>query len=67
MIRKHFCGIVSWAQTRQTDSFPEAIDGLLQAVKRRVLRDANFETMRTVVFLIARKRDLAAIKQLWLA
>jgi Transposase len=29
MIRKHFDGIVAWTQTRQTNGFIEAIDGLL--------------------------------------
>jgi transposase len=35
MIRSHLEGIVAWAQTRQTNGFLEAINGLFQAAKRR--------------------------------
>ena len=35
MIRKHFDGIVAWTQTRQTNGFLEALNGLFQAAKRR--------------------------------
>jgi transposase len=34
MILRHFDGIVAWAQTRQTNGFIEAINGLFQAAKR---------------------------------
>jgi transposase len=55
MIRKHFDGIVAWPQTRQTDGFLEALNGLLQAARRRARGYAILETMRTVLFLIAGK------------
>ena len=35
MIINHFDGIIAWAQTRQTNGFLEAINGLFQAAKRR--------------------------------
>ena len=35
MVRRHFEGIVAWAQTRQTNGFLEAINGLFQPAKRR--------------------------------
>jgi transposase len=35
MIRTHLEGIVAWAQTRQTNGFLEAINGLYRASKRR--------------------------------
>jgi transposase len=35
MIRNHFDGIVAWTQTRQTNGFIEAINGLFQAAKRK--------------------------------
>lgn len=57
MIRNHFDGIVAWAQTRQTNGFLEAINGLFQAAKRRARGYANIATMRTVIFLIAGKLD----------
>ncbi|WP_086380956.1 ISL3 family transposase, partial [Caballeronia sordidicola] len=35
LVRRHMEGIVAWAQTRQTNGFLEAINGLFQAAKRR--------------------------------
>lgn len=59
MIRKHMDGIVAWAQTRQTNGFIEAINGLFQAAKRRARGYTRFKTMRTVLFLIAGKLDFS--------
>jgi hypothetical protein len=53
MILRHFDGIVAWAQTRQTNGFIEAINGLFQADKRKARGYASFKTMRTVLFLIS--------------
>jgi len=61
MIRKHLEGIVAWAQTRQTNGFLEAINGLFQAAKRRARGYGTFETIKTVIFLIAGKLDFKAI------
>ena len=57
MIRNHFDGIVAWTQTRQTNGFIEALNGLFQAAKRKAHGYTNFNTMRTVIFLIAGKLD----------
>ena len=35
LVRRHLEGIVAWAQTRQTNGFLEALNGLFQAAKRR--------------------------------
>jgi transposase len=61
MIRKHFDGIVAWAQTRATNGFIEAINGLFQAAKRKARGYTRFQTMRTVLFLIAGKLNFSAI------
>jgi transposase len=61
MIRVHLEGIVAWAQTRQTNGFLEAINGLFQAAKRRARGYGTFETIKTVIFLIAGKLDFKAI------
>ncbi|MBL8481812.1 MAG: transposase, partial [Rhodocyclaceae bacterium] len=58
MVLSHFDGIVAWAQTRQTNGFLEAINGLFQAAKRKARGYTRFRTMRTVLFLIAGKLDL---------
>lgn len=63
MIRNHFDGIVAWTQTRQTNGFIEAINGLFQAAKRKARGFVRFETMRTVLFLIAGKLDFEKINQ----
>lgn len=61
LIRNHFEGIVAWTQTRQTNGFIEALNGLFQAAKRKARGYTRFETMRTVLFLIAGKLDFARI------
>lgn len=61
MIRTHFNGIVAWTRSRQTNGFIEAINGLFQAAKRKARGYTRFQTMKTVLFLIAGKLDLAAI------
>lgn len=61
MIRNHFDGIVAWTQTRQTNGYIEALNGLFQAAKRKARGYTRFETMRTVLFLIAGKLDFMRI------
>jgi len=61
MIRNHFNGIVAWAQTRQTNGFLEALNGLFQAAKRKARGYTSIHTMRTVIFLIAGKLDFHRI------
>jgi len=61
MIRSHFDGIVAWTRSRQTNGFIEAINGLFQAAKRKARGYTRFQTMKTVLFLIAGKLNFAAI------
>jgi transposase len=61
MVRKHLDGIIAWAQTRQTNGFLEALNGLFQAAKRRARGFKRMSTIRTVIFLIAGKLDFRAI------
>jgi transposase len=61
MILDHFDGVVAWAQTRQTNGFLEAINGLFQAAKRKARGYGNFDTMRIVVYLVAGNLDFSAI------
>ena len=61
MIRRHFDGIVAWTQTRQSNGFLEALNGLFQAAKRKARGYGRFETMRAVLFLIAGKLDFRSI------
>jgi transposase len=61
MSRSHLEGIVAWAQTRQRNGFLQAINGLIQASKRRARGFVRLATIRTVIFLIAGKLDFHAI------
>ncbi len=61
MVRKHLEGIVAWAQTRQTNGFLEALNGLFQAAKRRARGFTRISTIRTVIFLIAGKLDFRVV------
>lgn len=61
LVRKHLEGIVAWAQTRQTNGFLEALNGLFQAAKRRARGFTRMSTIRTVIFLIAGKLDFRAV------
>ena len=60
MIRNHLDGIVAWTQSRQTNGFIEAVNGLFQAAKRKARGYGKFSTMRTVLFLIAGKLDFSS-------
>lgn len=61
MIRKNLEGIVGWAQTRQTNGFLEALNGLFQSAKRRARGFTRLSTIRTVIFLIAGKLNFRTI------
>jgi transposase len=61
MIRRHLDGIIAWTQTRQTNGFIEALNGLFQAAKRKARGYTRFATMRTVLFLIAGKLDFTPL------
>jgi len=61
MVRNHLEVIVAWAQTRQTNGFLEAINGLFQAAKRRARGFTRMSTIRTVIFLIAGKLNFSVV------
>jgi transposase len=61
MIRRPCDGIVAWTRARQTNGFLEALNGLVQAAKRKARGYTRFRTMRTVLFLIAGTLDFSRI------
>ncbi len=61
LIRRHLEGIVAWAQTRQTNGFLEALNGLFQAAKRKARGYGRITTIRTVIFLLAGKLDFSKL------
>ncbi|HHW65143.1 MAG TPA: ISL3 family transposase [Rhodocyclaceae bacterium] len=61
MIRNHLEGIVTWARTRMTNGFLEALNGLFQAAKRKARGYRRLSTIRTIIFLIAGKLDFRTL------
>jgi len=61
MIREHFEGILAWVDSRQTNGFLEAINGLFQAAKRKARGYVRIRTIRTVIFLFVGKLDFSRI------
>ncbi|MGH8260483.1 MAG: transposase, partial [Steroidobacteraceae bacterium] len=61
MIRKHFEGVLAWVETRQTNGFLEAINGLFQAAKRKAPGYGSCRTIRTVIFMIAVTLDFSKL------
>lgn len=61
LVRKHPEGIVAWTQTRQTNGFLEAPNGLFQSAKRWARGFTRISTIRTVIFLIAGKLNFRVI------
>jgi hypothetical protein len=50
-----------WNQTRQTNVFIEALNGLFQAAKRRARGFTRMSTIKTMIFLIAGKLHFGAV------
>lgn len=61
MILNHFEGVLAWVNSRLTNGFLEAINGLFQAAKRKARGYVRFRTIRMVIFLIAGKLDFSKI------
>ena len=61
MIRTHLEGILAWVSSRQTNGFLAAINGLFQAAKRKARGYRRFRTIRTVIVMIAGKRDFSCV------
>lgn len=61
MIRTHPEGIVTWARSRMTHGFLEALNGLFQAARRKAHGYRRLSTIRTVIFLIAGKLDFRTL------
>jgi transposase len=53
-------GIVAWVQTRQTNGFLEAINGLFQTAKK-ARGYVRFSTIHTVIFLLVDKLDFSKL------
>ena len=61
MISNHLEGIVSWARTRMTNGFLEALNGLFRAAKRKARGYRRLSTIRTVIFMIAGKLNFRTL------
>lgn len=54
-IKNHWDGIVAYLETRLTNGPAEAINGIIQTVKRKCRGFRNFEYFRTMIYLVASK------------
>ena len=59
LVRRHLEGIVAWAQTRQTNGFLEALNGLFQAAKRRARGFTRMATIKKMKIFSQSTRSLA--------
>jgi transposase len=57
-VRAHWTGVLRWFTSRVTNGMLEAINGLVQAAKRRARGYRTTDYMKLVVYLIAGKLDL---------
>jgi transposase len=60
-LRQYFEDRLAWAQTRQTNGFLEALNGLFRSAKRRARGFTRLSTIRTVIFLIAGKLNFQTV------
>ena len=58
-IKNHWEGVLRWFRSRVTNGILEAINGLIQAAKRKARGYRNRQNLMTMVYLIAGKLDLA--------
>lgn len=56
-VRNHWTGILNWFQSRISNGILEAINGLIQAAKRRARGYRNPDYLITMAYLIAAKLD----------
>lgn len=54
-IKRHWDGVVAYLETRLTNGPAEAINGIIQTVKRKCRGFRNFEYFRTMIYLVASK------------
>ncbi len=62
-IERHLEGIAAWARRRHTNGYLESINSLCQAAKRKARGYRLFETMATVILLLAGKLDFSLINR----
>ena len=57
-IRKHAAGILRWFETKMTNGLTEAINGLIQAAKRKARGYRTTRNLIAIIYLIGGKFDL---------
>jgi len=58
-LRRHWDGVLSWFDSRISNGVLEAINGLIQAIKRRARGFRNVDYLITMIYLHLGKLDLA--------
>jgi transposase len=57
-LRRHWQGVINWFESQISNGVLEAINGLVQAAKRRARGYRNVEYMITMIYLLLGKLDL---------
>lgn len=58
-IKRHWDGVVAWADSRISNGLLEGLNSLIQAAKAKARGYRTFETFRTIVFLLTGKLDFS--------
>lgn len=58
-IKRHWDGVVAWAESRISNGLLEGLNSLIQAAKAKARGYRTFETFRTVVFMLTGKLDFS--------
>jgi transposase len=57
-IKNYWNGILAWFDSKLSNGFPEAVNGLIQATKRRARGYSTIKNLINVGYLIAGKLDI---------
>jgi transposase len=58
-IKRHWDGVVAWAESRISNGLLEGLNSLIQAAKAKARGYRTFETFRTIVFMLTGKLDFS--------
>jgi transposase len=58
-VKEHWNGILAWFDSKLSNGFVEAINGLIQAAKRRARGYRTTKNLINIAYLIAGKLDFA--------
>lgn len=60
-IKRHWYGVVAWAESRISNGLLEGLNSLIQAAKAKARGYCTFETFRTIVFMLTGKLGFSTV------